>query len=743
MVKKESFRVGGMSCAACAARIEKGFNRIDGVKLANVNFAMEKATVEYDDLMVLPEKLAATAEKMGFVLHFEEEGTLTPDQEREQREEELRVLRRTLFFSVILSCPLVLAMFLALAPFGDGPAILHNAWFQLAVATPVQFIIGFRFYKQAFLALRTGGANMDVLVVMGTTAAYGYSLYNVFFQIVPAGVMKDLYFEASAIIITLILLGRYLEATAKGKTSEAIRKLMSLQAKTARVLVGEEELDIPVEMVKIGDLLIVRPGETVPADGQITEGNSTLDESMLTGESLPVEKGPGDAVAGGTLNKFGAFKFSASRVGRDTALARIIRMVEEAQGSKAPIQKIADRVAGVFVPVVAGIGLLTFLFWYVIDGDLTKGVISAVSVLVIACPCALGLATPTAIMVGTGKGAEMGILIKGGEYLETAHKVQVVVLDKTGTITTGRPSVTDVVPLPSPGEDGQAPAMDRQVLLHIAAVLEKPSEHPLGAAIVEESRKNGSHIPDPDNFVAIPGQGVSGEYRGDVCHIGNRRLMQALGHDLRNVEPILADLEGEGKTAMLVAKGDALIGLLAIADTIKENAAAVIAELQSMGIEIYMLTGDNQRTAQAIAKKAGVERVLAEVLPEHKAQEINRIREQGKVVAMVGDGVNDAPALAAADIGVAMDTGADAAMAAADITLLRGDLAAIPAALRLSRKTMGKIKQNMFWAFFYNTVGIPIAACGLLSPIIAGAAMAFSSVSVVTNSLSLKRAKID
>ena len=734
MIKKESFKVGGMSCAACAARMEKGFNRVDGVKLANVNFATEKATLEYDDQVVAPEKLAATAEKLGFVLHLAEKGSGTVDQEKELREKEIRSLRWTLFFAVLLSFPLLLSMFLALAPFGNGPAILHNAYFQLAVASPVQFIIGYRFYKQAFLALRSGGANMDVLVAMGTTAAYGYSLYNVFFQTVPAGVMKDLYFEASAIIITLILLGKYLEASAKGKTSEAIRKLMGLQAKTARVLRGGAELDIPAEMVEIGDLVIVRPGETVPADGRIVEGNSALDESMLTGESLPVEKSLGDMVAGGTINRYGTFRFTAARVGRDTALARIIRMVEDAQGSKAPIQKIADQVAGIFVPVVAGIGLLTFLLWYLLEGDLTKGVLSAVSVLVIACPCALGLATPTAIMVGTGKGAEMGILIKGGEYLETAHKLQAIVLDKTGTITTGHPAVTDVIPMSS---------FDRQALIQMAAVLEKPSEHPLGAAIVEEGRIYNDHIPDPVNFYAIPGQGISGEYLGDVCHIGNRRLMLELGLDLSLAEPVLERLEEEGKTTMLIARRETLVGVLAIADTIKENAAAVVTDLQNMGIEIYMLTGDNQRTAQAIAKQAGISNVMAEVLPEHKADEIVRLREQGLVVAMVGDGVNDAPALAAADIGIAMDTGADAAMAAADITLLRGDLTAIPAALKLSRKTMGKIKQNMFWAFFYNAVGIPIAACGLLSPILAGAAMAFSSVSVVTNSLSLKKAKIN
>ena len=731
MVVKESCKVGGMSCAACAARIERRFGKMAGVNMANVNFAVEKATVEYDDQQIQRELLAAAAEKMGFSLFWEEADSQTEDPEAAIKD--LRSLQLSLAGAALLSFPLLLSMVLMVVPWGGGISLLHNPYFQLALATPVQFIVGFRFYKQGFLALRDKGANMDVLVAMGTTAAYGYSLYNVFFQTVASGMMKDLYFEASALIITMVLLGRYLETKAKGKTTQAIKKLMNLQAKTAIVLREQVEEAIPVEEVGIGDVLLVKPGATVPVDGMILEGHSALDESMLTGESLPVEKWPGDPVTGGTLNNYGAFKITATRVGRDTVLARIIRMVEDAQGSKAPIQKLADRVAGVFVPVVASIGLVTFVLWYLLGGDVTKAVVSAVSVLVIACPCALGLATPTAVMVGTGKGAEEGILIKGGEYLETAYKLQTVVLDKTGTITNGRPAVTDVIPL------GVTESAD---LLHMAAVLEKPSEHPLGVAIYEEGKKAGGMIPDPRNFAALPGLGVRGEVGEKECFIGNRQLMTNLGLDVEAVEPVLAELEEAGKTAMLVAAGTNLVGILALADTIKENAPEAIATLKQMGLEIYMLTGDNRRTAQAIARQVGIDKVLAEVLPEHKAETIARLQAQGKVVAMVGDGINDAPALATADIGMAMSTGADAAMEAADITLLRGNLDTIPAAINLSRKTMGKIKQNLFWAFFYNTIGIPIAALGLLNPIVAGAAMAFSSLSVVTNSLSLKRAKI-
>ncbi|MDF9410007.1 heavy metal translocating P-type ATPase [Pelotomaculum isophthalicicum JI] len=803
MLKKESFKIAGMSCAACAARIEKNFKNLEGVNQANVNFAVEKATVEYDDKLVDPQKFEILAEKLGYEVIREkaaEESKVdlvlkgmtcaacaariekklsrqngiikaavnlatekasveydpaeikvsdmikavqslgydaekaedaARDREKELREKEIRTLQIILVISILLSSPLLLAMVLMIAHLETAwLAILHNQYFQLAIATPIQFIVGFRFYKYAFYALRAKSANMDVLISMGTSAAYFYSLYNVFFQTAPEGMMKDLYFEASAILITLIFLGKYLEAVAKGKTSEAIKKLMGLQAKTARIIRDSVEQDIPIEEVEIGDIVIVRPGEKVPVDGKITEGNSSIDESMLTGESLPVEKKTGDLVIGATINKYGTFKFEATKVGKDTALSQIIKMVEDAQGSKAPIQKIADQVSGVFVPVVAGIAVLTFAIWYFGSGDLTKAIISAVAVLVIACPCALGLATPTAIMVGTGKGAENGILIKGGEHLETAYKLNVVVMDKTGTITKGQPEVTDIIAL------GQ---LNKNELLKMAAIIEKRSEHPIGVAIFEEGKKMFGNIPNPDKFEAIPGRGVMAEVEGNIFHIGTRKLMNEKGIDLGNVEPTIAKLEDEGKTAMLMSKNNAVQAVIAVADTLKENSKEAIEDLQRMGIEVYMITGDNQRTARAIARQAGITNVLAEVLPENKAEEVEKLKAEGKVVAMVGDGINDAPALATADIGMAIGTGTDVAIEAADITLMRGDLRAIAAAIRLSRKTMNKIKQNMFWAFFYNVIGIPFAALGFLNPMIAGGAMAFSSVSVVTNSLSLKR----
>jgi Cu+-exporting ATPase len=803
MNRKESFKISGMSCAACAARIEKGLSKLDGVSWANVNFAMEKATVEYDDKLVSMQDLESSIKKLGYEVieekaagesrvdlrikgmtcaacaakiekklsklggvvkatvnlatekasvefdpaeikvsdmikavqslgyDAEKAEDVTKDRERELRKKEIRGLKITLIISALLSSPLLLAMVLTVARL-EVPwlAVLHNPYFQLAIATPIQFIIGFRFYKHAFYALRAGSANMDVLISMGTSAAYFYSLYNVFFLTGGVGMMKDLYFEAAAVIITLILLGKYLEAVAKGKTSEAIKKLMGLQAKTARVIRDGVEEDIPIEEVEIGDVVIVRPGEKVPVDGIIIEGNSSIDEAMLTGESLPVEKKTGDSVIGATINKYGTFKFEATKVGKDTVLSQIIKMVEDAQGSKAPIQKIADKVSGVFVPVVVGIAVLTFAVWYFYSGDLTRAMVSAVAVLVIACPCALGLATPTAIMVGTGKGAENGILIKGGEHLETAYKLNAVVLDKTGTITKGQPEVTDIVSL------GR---FNKTELLKMAAAAEKNSEHPLGVAIYEEGKKTLGSIPDPERFEAIPGRGVMAEIDGSIVYIGTRKLMNEKGIDVGNVESTIARLEDEGKTAMLMAVDNSMQAVVAVADTLKDSSKEAIEDLQRMGIEVYMITGDNRRTANAIARQVGITHVLAEVLPENKAEEVEKLKAEGKVVAMVGDGINDAPALATAHIGMAIGTGTDVAIEAADITLMRGDLRTIPTAIRLSRKTMNKIKQNLFWAFFYNVIGIPFAALGFLNPMIAGGAMAFSSVSVVTNSLSLKR----
>ncbi len=803
MAKKESLKIEGMSCAACALKIEKKLSKLPGVKGANVNFATEKATVEFDDRLLGKEQLEETVKGLGYAILKEEtsdqtrveldisgmtcaacstkverklnkaEGVIKAtvnlatnkatveynsarlkvsdlikvvenlgygakpvemvdqDREKAEREREIRRLKREMTFAAILSSPLILAMLLSMI--GIDIAFLHDWRFQLALATPVQFIIGFRFYRNSYYALRAKSPNMDVLVAMGTSAAYFYSLYNSFFQeLMPGMMMKDLYFEAAAVIITLILLGKYLEAVAKGKTSEAIKKLMGLQAKTARVIRDGVEMDIPIEEVEIGEVIVVRPGEKIPVDGEIIEGGSAVDESMLTGESLPVEKEIGDQVIGATINKFGTFKFKTTKIGKETVLSQIIKMVEEAQGSKAPIQKIADRVSGVFVPIVLGVAALTFVIWYLGGYNLTKGIISAVSVLVIACPCALGLATPTAIMVGTGKGAEQGILIKGGEHLETAYKIDTVVLDKTGTITKGQPEVTDIIPLAG---------LDRTELLRLAAITEKKSEHPLGVAIFETAKQELGEVPDPEKFTAIPGRGVSALVEGEEVLVGTRKLIAEQGLDPKEYESRLGELEDQGKTAMLMALENKLVALIAVADVIKDTSAEAIRQLTGLGIEVFMITGDNRRTARAIASQVGINNVLAEVLPENKAEEVEKLRGQGKVVAMVGDGINDAPALATADIGMAIGTGTDIAMEAADITLMRGDLRSIVTAIRLSRKTMRKIKQNLFWAFIYNTIGIPFAAIGMLNPVIAGAAMAFSSVSVVTNSLSLKRFK--
>ena len=722
-------KVSGMSCAACAARVEKQLGSLEGVHSAAVNLASERASVEYDSEKIKTSDLIKAVEAIGYKAERAEE--LSVDREKEQREKEISRLRLELVISAILTAPLLFSMLLMITNI-DIP-FFHNEYFQLIVATPVQFIIGFRFYKNAYRALRSGSANMDVLIAMGTTAAYFYSIYNAFFA-PHEGMMKELYFESSAVIITLILFGKYLEAVAKGRTSEAIKKLMGLQAKTARVIRDGREEDIPIEEVVPGDVIVVRPGEKIPVDGRILEGDSAVDESMLTGESLPVEKTAGDHVVGATINRFGTFRLEATRVGKDTVLSQIIKMVEDAQGSKAPIQKIADRVSGVFVPVVLAIALVTLLAWYLIAGDLTGGIVSAVSVLVIACPCALGLATPTAIMAGTGKGAENGILIKGGEHLEMTYRLNAVVLDKTGTITKGQPEVTDVIPLGS---------MDRGELLRMAAAAEKNSEHPLGEAIYEQGKKESGTVPEAEQFAAIPGKGVRAVVEGRQIYIGTRKLMQEAGIDTGSAENVIAGLEADGKTAMLRAADGRLEAVIAVADTLKESSKDAIDELKKMGIEVYMITGDNKRTATAIAKQAGITNVLAEVLPEDKAEEVGKLKKQGMKVAMAGDGINDAPALVAADIGIAMGTGTDVAIEAADITLLRGDLMLIPAAIRLSKMTMRKIKQNLFWAFIYNIIGIPVAAFGLLNPMIAGGAMAFSSVSVVTNSLRLRRIRLN
>lgn len=713
--------IEGMTCSACAARVEKALKKVQGIGEVNVNIATNKATVEYLSSDVDVSDMKKAVEKAGY--SAKEEEKIDVDKQKKERENEIKKLKTLFIVSTILSLPLLSAMFVDMAGFDT---ILSNGWFQFALATPVQFIIGWRFYKGAYHALKGGGANMDVLVAMGTSAAYFYSIYMLLAD------MNHFYFESSAVIITLIVLGKLMEAIAKGKTSEAMKKLMGLQAKTAKVIRDGEEKDIPVEEVEVGEIIIVRPGEKIPVDGQIVEGKSTVDESMLTGESIPVEKAMGEEVIGATINKHGTFKFKATKVGKDTALSQIIKMVEEAQGSKAPVQRLADKVSGIFVPIVVVVAIVTFTIWFLVTGEINPAILAAVSVLVIACPCALGLATPTAIMVGTGKGAENGILIKGGEHLEKAEKIDTIIFDKTGTITKGKPEVTDILTFD----------IEKEEVLRISASAEKSSEHPLAEAIVNDAKAKEITLSDVSDFNAIPGHGIYSTFEGSEIYLGNRRLMKKENVDISEADSEIERLENEGKTAMILAIDKKLKGIIAVADTIKESSKEAIDELKDMGIEVYMITGDNKRTAQAIAREVDIDHVIAEVLPEDKAANVEKIQAQGKKVAMVGDGINDAPALAQANIGFAIGTGTDVAIEAADITLMRGDLKEIVTAIKLSKKTMKTIKQNLFWAFGYNTLGIPIAALGLLNPMIAGAAMAFSSVSVLTNSLRLKKFNI-
>jgi Cu+-exporting ATPase len=716
---KKTLLIEGMTCAACSARIEKVLNKIDGVTRANVNLSTNKAIVEFPSGLIDDNALIKAVEKAGYKAEVEVERDL--DREKELREKEIKSLKTSFIISAILSIPLFSAMFFHMA---GNMNILTNGYFQLLLATPVQFIIGYRFYKGAYHSLRGGGANMDVLVSMGTSAAYFYSLYNLI-----RGV-HEYYFEASAVVITLVLLGKTFEAIAKGKTSEAIKKLMGLQPKTARVIKDGIEVDTPIEKLEIGDIILVRPGEKVPVDGIIVEGNSSLDESMITGESIPVDKSVDDTVIGATINKFGSFKFKATKIGKDTVLSQIIKLVEDAQGSKAPVQRLADKISGIFVPIVVGVAVLTFLGHYFVGGSFNSGLINAVAVLVIACPCALGLATPTAIMVGTGKGAENGILIKSGEHLERAHKMDTIIFDKTGTITKGEPEVTDIISF-NGYEDAE--------ILRLAASVEKASEHPLGESIVKKSEEESIELITINSFEAIPGMGLKASIEGKEVLIGNRKLMVKNDIIIGDKENDLSRLEEEGKTAMLISIDGNISGIIAVADKIKETSLEAINKLQDMGLDVYMITGDNERTAKAIAKQIGITHVLADVLPENKASKVDELKAQGKHVGMVGDGINDAPALASADVGFAIGTGTDVAMEAADITLMRGDLNGVVTAIRLSHRTMRTIKQNLFWAFFYNSIGIPFAALGFLNPMVAGAAMAFSSVSVVSNSLRLKR----
>ncbi|MGY3836293.1 copper-exporting P-type ATPase CopA [Bacillus atrophaeus] len=733
VTEKAEFQIAGMTCAACANRIEKRLNKTEGVSSAPVNFALETVAVEYNPKEVTINDLKETVAKLGYQLEQkgEADGETESPQKKEQRKQTARLI-----FSAILSFPLLWAMVshFSFTSFIWVPDIFMNPWMQFALATPVQFVIGWPFYTGAYKALRNKSANMDVLVALGTTAAYVYSLYLTIQSLYAHGHTDGLYYETSAILLTLILLGKRFEAKAKGRSSDAIKKLMKLQVKTATVVRNGQEQVIPIEDVMTGDLVYVKPGERIPVDGELTEGRSAVDESMITGESIPVDKSPGDSVTGATMNANGFLKIKAVNVGKDTALSQIIRVVEEAQGSKAPIQRLADQISGIFVPIVLGIAVITFLIWYfwAAPGDVGEAISKLIAVLVIACPCALGLATPTSIMAGSGRSAEFGILFKGGEHLEKTHRLDTIVLDKTGTVTNGKPVLTDAV---------AADGFEETELLRLAAAAETGSEHPLGEAIAAGVKEKGIDIPKLTRFEAKIGAGVSAEAAGKTILVGSRRLMESEGVQHEALLSQMSALEGEGKTVMLVSVDGEPAGLIAVADTIKETSREAVKRLMSMGLEVIMMTGDNRKTAEAIAKEAGITRVIAEVRPEEKAEEISRLQQTGSRVAMVGDGINDAPALATADIGMAIGTGTDIAMETADITLIRGDLNSIADAIRMSRLTMKNIKQNLFWALGYNTLGIPIAAFGFLAPWVAGAAMAFSSVSVVLNALRLQRAK--
>ncbi len=730
--------VSGMRCASCAAGIERALHGVDGVTEAQVNFATEKATVSYVPGIVEPGELRAAIRQAGYE-PLTSEMESGPDREQEARAVEIRTLTRKFAVSVVLS---LLVFFGSMGLFAAWvPAWLRHPLVLFALATPVQFWVGWPFYQGCWSALRHKTADMNTLIALGTSSAYVYSTAVTFLPAVftRLGVGTHVYFDTAVMIITLILLGRLLEARARGQTSAAIRTLMGLRATTARVVRQDGEEDIPVEDVQIDDVILVRPGEKVPVDGTVLSGTATLDESMLTGESLPIDKAPGDDVFGATLNTTGSFTMRATHVGRETMLAHIIRLVEEAQGSKAPIQRLADYVASIFVPTVLGIAAVTFVVWAIFGPPpaLTFAVLNFVGVLIIACPCALGLATPTAIMVGTGKGAEHGVLFKRSASLETAHKLQTIVLDKTGTLTQGKPVVTDVVPHNGVLADE---------VLRIAASAERHSEHPLGNAIVEAAYAQELQLDDVRDFAALPGHGIRAHVGTATVLIGNYKLMQDESIPLGKLPEAATQLANDGKTPMFVAIEGHGAGIVAVADTLKPHATEAVASLRQLGLEVVMLTGDNARTANAIGRELGIDRVLADVLPEDKAAHIATLQAEGKRVAMVGDGINDAPALAQADVGIAIGTGTDVAMETADCTLMTGDVRGVVTAMQLSHRTMRTIKQNLFWAFIYNTLGIPIAAGVLypffgilLNPIFAAAAMAMSSVSVVSNSLRLRR----
>ncbi|MGH8067546.1 MAG: heavy metal translocating P-type ATPase [Candidatus Entotheonellia bacterium] len=749
-VQEVSFAVTGMTCASCVRRIEKALQKVEGVSAASANLATGKARVDFDAAVATADQLRAAVEKAGYTVGAMPAASAVPqsnsvsgstraaepvDAYERERQQELDDLRRKWVVSLVVGLGMMALMFL---PLGVEMTLLAPV--LLIVATIVQFWAGGIFYRAAWTAATHGSANMNTLVAVGTSFAYGYSAFVTLWPSLALrwGFPYHLYYESAVIVIALILMGRWLEARAKKRTSAAIKTLMGLQAKTARVIRDGAEQDIPVDAVRVGDLVRVRPGEKVPVDGVIREGHSTLDESMLTSESLPVEKGPGDTVIGATLNKTGSCIFEATKVGQDTTLAQIVRLVEEAQGSKAPMQRLADTISGYFVPVVLGLAMLTFVGWLLFGPApaLTMALTAAIAVLIIACPCALGLATPTAIMVGTGKAAEYGILIRGGEVLEQARKIDTIVLDKTGTLTRGKPAVTQVIAANGLTEAG---------LLRLAAAVEVGSEHPLGEAIVERARERRLDLPKAEAFAAVTGKGVRAQVDGREVVLGNRALMAQAGVRLDGLETPARELAHRGITPMFVAIDSQSAGLIGVADTLKLESREAVEQLRALGLEAWMLTGDNRETAEAIAHQVGIDRIMAEVLPEQKAAKIQELQAHGRVIAMVGDGINDAPALAQADLGIAIGSGTDVAMAASDVTLVGGDLRHIVTAIALSRKTVGVIKQGLFWAFTYNVLLIPVAMGALypvfgvlLDPVLAAAAMAMSSVSVVTNALRLR-----